>query len=64
MDDRHTEKLRFELNELLRRQREILDARMFGTASDADVLEYEIRQDVIREIIHELCHGLSRSAAA
>lgn len=64
MEDRNTEELRYELHELLRKQREVLDLRMLGTASDADVLEYEIRQEIIHQIIRELCGGLSRSAAA
>lgn len=54
------EQLRGELNTLLRKQREILESRMLGTASDDDLLEYEIRQ----EIIHELCNILSHAAAA
>jgi hypothetical protein len=52
-----TEELRVELNELLRKQRQVLESRMFGIASDDDLLEYEIRQ----EIIHELCNALSHS---
>jgi hypothetical protein len=55
-----SEQLRFELQQLLRKQRELLDSRMFGTASDDDLLEYEVRQD----IIHELCNVLANSSAA
>ena len=55
-----SEQLRFELQQLLRKQREVLDSRMFGTASDDDLLEYEVRQD----IIHELCNVLANSPAA
>ena len=57
MDAQHSEKLQADLGDLLRKQREVLDARMLGTASDSDVLEYEIRQ----EIIHELCNQLVRT---
>ena len=57
LDVRCTETLKTELSELLRKQREILDSRMLGTASDSDVLEYEIRQ----EIIHEICNQLVRT---
>jgi outer membrane lipopolysaccharide assembly protein LptE/RlpB len=64
MEDRHTEELRLELGELFRKQREVLESRMLGTASDAEVLEYEIRQEIIHQIIRELCNGFSRSAAA
>ena len=60
MENYHAEELRLELNELLRKQREVLESRMLGSASDDDLLEYEIRQD----IIHELCNVLSNSAAA
>ena len=60
MEDRHIEEMRLELSELLHKQREVLESRMLGTASDEDLLEYEIRQ----EIIHELCNVLSNSAAA
>jgi hypothetical protein len=55
-----SEQMRFELQQLLRKQREVLDSRMFGTASDDDLLEYEVRQD----IIHELCNVLANSTAA
>jgi len=55
-----SEQLRFELQQLLRKQREVLHSRMFGTASDDDLLEYEVRQD----IIHELCNVLANSPAA
>ena len=55
-----SEQLRFELQQLLRKQREVLDSRMFGTASDDDLLEYEVRQD----IVHELCNVLANSPAA
>jgi outer membrane lipopolysaccharide assembly protein LptE/RlpB len=64
MRDRHTEELRLELDELFRKQYEVLESRMLGTASDAEVLEYEIRQEIIHQIIHELCNGFSHSAAA
>ena len=57
MEARCTKKLQTELSELLRKQREVLDSRMLGTASDGDLLEYEIRQ----EIIHEMCNALVRA---
>jgi hypothetical protein len=55
-----SEQLRFELTQLLRKQRQVLDSRMLGTASDDDLLEYEVRQDIIRE----LCNVLANSAVA
>lgn len=54
---RCTERLQTELTDLLRKQSEVLDSRMLGTASDSDILEYEIRQ----EIIHEMCNQLVRT---
>ena len=60
MEVRHIEEMRLELNDLLHKQRDVLESRMLGSASDEDLLEYEIRQ----EIIHELCNALSHSAAA
>jgi hypothetical protein len=60
MEDRHSEQLRLELSELLRKQREVLESRMLGSASDDDLLDYEIRQ----EMIHELCNVLSHSSTA
>lgn len=52
--------MRAELYELLRRQNEVLETRVLGTASEADLLEYELRQ----EIIHELCNQIVHSLAA
>jgi hypothetical protein len=60
MEYRNTEQMRAELCELLRRQNEVLETRMLGTASEADLLEYELRQ----EIIHELCNQIVHSLAA
>ena len=56
MESKRTEQLRTELDELLHKQHGILESRMLGTVSDGELLEYEIRQ----EIIHELCQVLSR----
>lgn len=52
-----TEELRVELNELLRKKREVLESRMFGTANDDDLLEYEIRQEIIQELCNVLSQG-------
>ena len=59
MEEHHIEALRVELVELLRKQSDVLESRMLGCASDSDVLEYEIRQ----EIVHQLCNQLAHSAA-
>jgi hypothetical protein len=52
--------LRTELNQLLEKQSEVLNARVFGGASDTEILEYDLRQEVIAEIQERL----ARSAAA
>ena len=60
MERRSTEALRLELVELLRRQSELLNARELGTTSDGEILDYELRQEVIRDI----CQQLANSSAA
>ena len=60
MESRRMEELRFELTELLRKQNEVLESRMLGSATEGDLLEYEIRQ----EIVHDLCNKLANSAEA
>jgi len=60
MEGRYSEELRDELTRLLRKQTEALESRAFGSATDTDILEYEIRQ----EVIHEICNQLANSAAA
>jgi hypothetical protein len=60
MENDRAEVLRAELNQLLKRQTEVLESRSFGAATDTEILEYEIR----REIIHDICHELANSVAA
>jgi len=60
METRRTEEIRAELKELLRKQHEVLESRILGTASDSELLEYEVRQ----EIVDQLCKALSRSETA
>jgi hypothetical protein len=52
--------LRAELNQLLQKQSETLNARVFGGVSDTEILEYDLRQEAIVEIQERL----ARSAAA
>jgi hypothetical protein len=54
------EELRAELNHLFKKQTEVLELRTFGGATDSDILEYEIRQ----EVIHEICNQLANSTAS
>jgi hypothetical protein len=60
MENYRNEELRTELNQLLRKQNEVLESRTFGAATDTEILEYEIRQ----EIIHDICNELANSAVA
>ena len=59
MESNRSEELRSELNQLLKKQADVLESRSLGTASDSDLIEYEIRQDVIHEICNELAHSIS-----
>jgi hypothetical protein len=59
MENYREEELRVELSQLLKKQAEVLESRSFGAATDTEILEYEIRQ----EIIHEICNELANSAA-
>ena len=60
MESDRVDELRTERSQLLRKQVEVLEARSLGTATDTDVLEYEIRQ----EITHEMCNQLARCISA
>jgi hypothetical protein len=60
METYRIEELRGELSQLLKKQTEVLEASAFGCTTDAELLEYEIRQ----EIIDEICDQLAHSAAA
>lgn len=60
MENHRADELRAELDQLLKKQVEVLQSRTFGTASDTDLLEYEVRL----EIVHEICNELANSAVA
>jgi len=60
MENSHVEALRDEVSRLLKKQTEVLESRSFGTVSDNEILEYELRQ----EMIHEICDQLAESTAA
>lgn len=57
MDSSQAETLRRELSQLLRKQTEVLQSRTFGAATDTDILEYEIRQEIIHEMCNQLAHA-------
>ncbi|MGA9392258.1 MAG: hypothetical protein WBV69_17660 [Candidatus Sulfotelmatobacter sp.] len=52
--------MRTELDQLLKKQIEVLNSREFGVATETEILEYEIRQ----EVIHKMCNQLANSTAA
>lgn len=59
MEEHRIEELRVELDELLRKQHEVLESRMLGHASDDELLEYEIRQEIVHEVCNQLAHSLA-----
>ena len=59
VENRHIEELRIELGELLRKQHEVLESRMLGSASDTELLEYEIRAEIVHEITNQLARAIA-----
>jgi hypothetical protein len=57
--DQSSQELRIELEQLLRKQSKTLEARLSGRANDMESLEYEIRQEVIREMWERLTQSTS-----
>lgn len=60
MDTNRIEAIWGELGELLKKQAAFLEAKTVGGVTDAELLEYAIRQ----EVTQELCDQLAQSAAA
>jgi hypothetical protein len=59
MENYRVDELRVELNRLLKKQSEVLESRAFGAADDTEILEYEIRREVIQEICNQLANSIS-----
>ena len=59
MENYSVEELRSELNDLLKKQSEVLEARSHGTATDTELIEYEIRQEIVHELCNQLVHSIS-----
>jgi hypothetical protein len=57
MESNRVDEMRAELNQLLKKQAKVLESRCLGAATDTDLLEYELRQ----EVVHEICNQLARS---
>jgi hypothetical protein len=60
MEQHRVDELRAVLDLLLRKQAAVLESRSFGSASDTELVEYEVRQ----EIVHEICNQLANSVGA
>ena len=60
MENFRIDELRTEVSRLLKKQNEVLQSRTFGAATDTEILEYEIR----REVIQEICRQLANAASA
>jgi hypothetical protein len=54
METQTEQELRGEIDRLLRQQLRFLESRCFGTATEAELLEYEFRQDLVRELCEKL----------
>jgi hypothetical protein len=59
MENYRVDELRAELGQLLKKQAEVLESRSLGAATDTDLLEYEIRQEIVHEICNQLAHSIS-----
>jgi hypothetical protein len=59
MENHCVEELRAELNQLLKKQTQVLESRTFGGATDTELLEYEIKQEIIEEICDQLAHSVA-----
>jgi hypothetical protein len=59
MGNYRVDELRAELNRLLKKQSDVLESRTLGAADDTEILEYEIRREVIQEICNQLANSIS-----
>jgi hypothetical protein len=57
MENYRIDELRSELAQLLKKQAEVLESRSLGAATDTELLEYEIRQEIVHEICNQLAHS-------
>jgi len=54
MKKQSEQELRGEIDRLLRQQAKFLESRKFGMATEPELIGYEIRQDMIRELWEKL----------
>ena len=59
MESNSVDEMRAELNQLLKKQASVLESRSLGAATDTDLLEYELGQEVVHEICNQLAHSIS-----
>ena len=59
VENYRVDKLRAELNQLLKKQSQVLESRSLRSATDTELLEYEIRQEIVHEICNELAHSIA-----
>jgi hypothetical protein len=59
MESQSSRELRIELERLLRKQSETLEAGLAGKAGYTESLKYEIRQEAIRDMLERLAHSAS-----
>lgn len=53
------DELQSELVQLLKKQSETMQARLLGGVSDVEILEYDIREEIIAEIEERLAHSVA-----
>jgi hypothetical protein len=56
MRDDRVEKLETELAELLKKQAEFVESRSLQGATDSEIIEYEVRQEIVKEMCNQLEH--------
>lgn len=59
MESNRIEELGCELQQLLKKQSEILESRSLGSATEIELLEYELRQEIVRQICNQLVRAIS-----
>jgi len=60
METQSSQELRTNLERLLKEQSKTLEDRLAGRVSDTEILKYEIRQEVIREMWERLAASASQ----
>src|SRR6202140_955969 len=64
MENYRVDKLRAELNQLLKKQSQVLESRSLGSATDTELLEYEIRQEIVHDLCNEQAHSIAEERPA